>query len=431
MSWTAPIQFIIVVIILLVQIKEAALVGIAFLLVLSPVQRSIIKFLFGLRKKSMVWTDKRAKLLQELLGGMKIVKLMAWEKPFLERLAVIRTKELNYIRSLLITRSGNMAIAMSIPVIAAILSFVVYAQTQTDGQLQAATIFTVITLFNLLRLPLMIFPMTLSAITDAVNAFGRIQKVFMAETITETRIVDEDADFAVKAYNASWSWDSVKKPEEEGSKKKKGGASSAAALAGASNKRAGGRFKNRVMKPYRWIKDRKTGKIQVAALEHAEIAARQPANQEAGALDATAQPGLPIPAPAADVEPEEDIFTLDEIDFEIPRGAFVAVVGAIGSGKSSLLSGLMSEMRRTDGKVVFGGPISYCNQVPWITNATVRENILFGQPFEEERYWRAVKEACLETDLELLEGGDATEIGEKGINLSGGQKARVNIAVSH
>lgn len=429
MAWTAPIQFIICCVILLVEIQESALVGIAFLVIFSPIQKTLIKYLFAIRVKAMRWTDKRAKLLQELLGGMKIVKLMAWEGPFLERLGTIRTNELGYVRTLLISRSANMAIATSIPVIAAILSFITYGQRHPD--LPAAKIFTVITLFNMLRLPLMIFPMALSAITDAFNALGRIQKVFMADTITETLNIDEQADFAIKASHASWSWDSVKKPEEVADKKKGGNPFAAHGNSkGTGQKSGGGRFKRGVTKPFKWIKDRKTGKITLAQEEHVEIAAGEPGIQEAGDLTAVKQPGLPEQAgnePTAEEE-EEDIFTLNDIDIEIPRGAFVAVVGAIGSGKSSLLSGLMGEMRRTEGKVVFGSPIAICNQVPWITNATVRENILFGRPFDEERYWKAVKDACLETDLEILEGGDATEIGEKGINLSGGQKARVNIA---
>lgn len=88
----------------------------------------------------------------------------------------------------------------------------------------------------------------------------------------------------------------------------------------------------------------------------------------------------------------------------------------------------MTEMRRTDGKVTFSGSTALCAQTPWIQNATVRENITFGQEWDEERYWAAVRDACLEPDLELLQDGDSTEIGEKGINLSGGQKQRVNIA---
>ncbi|KZP14241.1 P-loop containing nucleoside triphosphate hydrolase protein [Athelia psychrophila] len=85
-------------------------------------------------------------------------------------------------------------------------------------------------------------------------------------------------------------------------------------------------------------------------------------------------------------------------------------------------------MRRSAGHVSFGGRVSYCSQAAWIQNATLRNNILFGQAFEEDRYWQAVENASLLPDLTVLPDGDETEIGEKGINLSGGQKQRVNIA---
>lgn len=100
-------------------------------------------------------------------------------------------------------------------------------------------------------------------------------------------------------------------------------------------------------------------------------------------------------------------------------------------------------MRRTSGSVQFGGSVAYCPQTAWIQNATVRENICFGRPFDEERYWRAIRDSCLERDLELLPHYDMTEVGEKGtaplftldictnfpegISLSGGQKQRLNI----
>ena len=74
-------------------------------------------------------------------------------------------------------------------------------------------------------------------------------------------------------------------------------------------------------------------------------------------------------------------------------------------------------MRRTSGSVQFGGSVAYCPQTAWIQNATVRENICFGRPFDEERYWRAIRDSCLERDLELLPHYDMTEVGEKGTHL--------------
>ncbi|KAB5592292.1 ABC transporter C family [Ceratobasidium theobromae] len=125
------------------------------------------------------------------------------------------------------------------------------------------------------------------------------------------------------------------------------------------------------------------------------------------------------------------VFRVTDISLNIPRGSLVGIVGPVGCGKSSLLLGLLGEMPQTRGTVSFGGGTAYCSQMAWIQNATLRDNIVFGRPWNEERYWASVRDASLEKDLELLPDGDLTEIGEKGINLSGGQKhykRRVNIA---
>ncbi|CAG8488090.1 12093_t:CDS:10, partial [Acaulospora colombiana] len=119
---------------------------------------------------------------------------------------------------------------------------------------------------------------------------------------------------------------------------------------------------------------------------------------------------------------------LQSINLLIPRGKLVAIVGSVGSGKSSLLSALVGEMKRVHGEVIFGGSVGYCPQNAWIQNATLRMNVTFGLPFHEERYSQVIRDCCLEPDLAILPAGDMTEIGEKGINLSGGQKQRVNIA---
>lgn len=82
---------------------------------------------------------------------------------------------------------------------------------------------------------------------------------------------------------------------------------------------------------------------------------------------------------------EERIFKMRDVTMSIPRGQLVAVVGSVGSGKTSLLQGLIGEMRKTAGSITFGGSVGYCPQSAWIQNATIRENICFGRPFEEER----------------------------------------------
>ena len=121
--------------------------------------------------------------------------------------------------------------------------------------------------------------------------------------------------------------------------------------------------------------------------------------------------------------------TLSNINLKIHKGQLVAVVGSVGSGKSSFLSGLLGEMLYQQGEVrVSTTNIAYCDQRPWILNDTLKENILFGLPYDEERFDQAMYAANLEDDVKILPGGIETQIGERGINLSGGQKARVALA---
>ena len=157
--------------------------------------------------------------------------------------------------------------------------------------------------------------------------------------------------------------------------------------------------------------------------------------------------------------------TLKQVDFTIKKGEFVAVIGKVGSGKSSLISSVLGEMLSVDNEIIeqfkqteltsddkdkenlkifeeerqkqskesgpkirIDGTMSLIEQTPFILNATIRDNILFGEELDEERYNRTIKACQLGRDLEILNGGDLTEIGEQGVNLSGGQKARVSIA---
>lgn len=121
---------------------------------------------------------------------------------------------------------------------------------------------------------------------------------------------------------------------------------------------------------------------------------------------------------------------LCNVNLQIPRGSLVAVVGPVGSGKSSLLQAMVGNMTMSQGEVIRGTNVSYASQTAWIQNATIRDNILFDTPMDEERYRRVIKACCLEQDLKLFPFGDQTEIGERGVNLSGGQKARLSLARS-
>ncbi|XP_062183787.1 ABC transporter C family member 4-like [Phragmites australis] len=126
-------------------------------------------------------------------------------------------------------------------------------------------------------------------------------------------------------------------------------------------------------------------------------------------------------------EPEMET-VLKGIDMEVRMGELAAVVGTVGSGKSSLLSCIMGEMHKVSGKVSICGSTAFVAQTAWIRNGTIQENILFGKLMHPERYSDVIRVCCLEKDLEMMEFGDQTEIGERGINLSGGQKQRIQLA---
>ncbi|KAI0288069.1 ABC transporter [Russula brevipes] len=348
-SWTAPIQIVICLCVLLGNLGPSALVGFAVFIILIPIQGKVMSSLFESRRRTMEWTDKRAKLLQELLGGIKLIKFFAWESPILNRIAGYREREMSYVRKMLLLRAANVAVALTIPALASVVAFLLYAGS--GHELTPAVVFSSLTSLQLMRLPLMMLPVSLNAIIDARNAIGRLQECFTAELISEEIERDPDLKYAIEIENASFTWDSP--PPDEHKTKKKG-------------------FRSKAIK-------------------------------------------------------EGDLFKLKNIDLKIPRGQLVAIVGAVGSGKTSLLQGLIGDMRKTEGSVRFGGSVAYCSQSAWIQNATIRDNICFGRPFEAEHYWKVVRDACLEADLDVLPNGDMTEVGERGISLSGGQKQRVNI----
>jgi ABC-type multidrug transport system fused ATPase/permease subunit len=127
---------------------------------------------------------------------------------------------------------------------------------------------------------------------------------------------------------------------------------------------------------------------------------------------------------------EEDKFVLEDLNLKVKKGEVVMIIGAVGSGKSSIASAVIGEASFTKGDIDVNGSLAYVPQDAWIINATVRDNIVFGNPWDEQKYKRVLKLAALETDLKILSKGDLTDIGDKGINLSGGQRQRVSIARS-
>ncbi|THC98110.1 hypothetical protein EYZ11_002398 [Aspergillus tanneri] len=227
------------------------------------------------------------------------------------------------------------------------------------------SIFASLTAFNALRAPLSMMNLAINTTTDAWTALNRLQDFFKAEEKEDYVEWDMDMQNAVQMNHASFTWEQIP--------------SSSSGQQGSSQK---------------------SGRTS----------------------------GKGWSAHNAEKDEEQPPFQITDIDLEIGRDELIAVIGTVGSGKSSLLEALAGEMRLTSGRVHMGMTRAFCPQYAWIQNTSVRDNILFGHGFDEKRYNQVIDACALQSDLAIFPDGDQTEIGERGITISGGQKQRLNIA---
>ena len=351
---------------LVIQLGPAAFAGIGILFALTPVQGILYRKLAGIRKAIAPVSDKRVKGTQEVLQGIRVIKFFAWESAFLDQIEKLRGEEMVQIKRKSILGAFVNAIVFTIPVVAASISFVIYSLT---NPLDPAEIFAALAWFSELRFPLMFLPQVLVGLADFKVAVKRIGELLLAPELDMEPVVDEKSEFGVQVVDGNFLWEAVPKKEEE--------------------KKVDKKSKN---------KDKK-----------------QVEEEEKLATEDT-------------IAPEEIQPLLKNLNLKVKKGDLVAIVGSVGSGKSSLLNALIGEMKCLSGDVIFSGSVGYAPQQAWIQNTTLEKNITFGQEFNQERYEKAIRVCALKKDIEILQDGDQTEIGERGINLSGGQKQRVNLA---
>ncbi|KDQ53927.1 hypothetical protein JAAARDRAFT_38897 [Jaapia argillacea MUCL 33604] len=393
-AWIAPIQIVIGIGLLIGNLGYSALVGLGVLILGFPLQMFLVSIFFGQRKKGVKITDMRVRLLNEVLQGIRLIKFYAWETFYGAQIAKLRAREVSTIRKSASARAALIALVTFLPVCCSVLSFITYALS--GHNLNVAIIFSSLQYFNIIRTPLMFLPIVLSAMADASVALQRISKFLTAEELEEPYKVDWNSPDAVDVEEGDFRWETAR---------------------GA---------------------DTKAGKFNVAHGKHGKKEKKEKKKEErkgkkdkSGVLPSTTQDVDGEKAEEkekAKAKEEEKPFELKNVNMKIPKGSFVAIVGRVGSGKSSLLQGLIGEMRKIGGHVTLGGTVAYVPQSAWIMNATLRQNILFGQDDDDKKFRNIIQACCLEHDLEMLPHAEDTEIGEKGINLSGGQKARVSLA---
>ncbi|KAL6475247.1 hypothetical protein MHYP_G00162870 [Metynnis hypsauchen] len=334
MLWSAPVQIVLALFFLWQTLGPSVLAGVAVMILLIPFNAVIAMKTRTYQVEQMQYKDARIKLMNEILNGMKVLKLYAWEVSFKEKVLQIRQKELNVLRKTSYLSALSTMAWTSAPFLVALTTFAVYVTVDKENVLDAEKAFVSLSLFNILRFPLNMLPQVISGLVQASVSLRRIQDFLSHDELDPDNVDRKPApsDYAVTVVNGKFSW--LKK----------------------------------------------------------------------------------------------DTPTLHNINVLVPQGSLLAVVGHVGCGKSSLVSALLGEMEKLEGHISIRGSVAYVPQQAWIQNATLRDNILFGKPYVEQKY-RCVLEACaLTPDLEVLPGGDQTEIGEKGINLSGGQRQRVSLA---
>ncbi|KAL2913384.1 hypothetical protein HK105_207129 [Polyrhizophydium stewartii] len=356
MLWAAPYQIIIATALLIWTIGPSALVGFAIMVLYIPFQNAISRKLTQFRRGANVFADKRIKIIQEAMLGIRVIKIYGWEESFQNLMSVLRSDELKQIRGFLMARASVSSITQVVPAFAMLFSFVCYSLL--GNSLNPAKTFASLSLFYTLRIPMLFLPIVITQVENGPT--------FLPAS------ADPD-EIAIEVTDASFGWETPPPPQPAEPAK------------------------------------RASKKLPPPDQQQQQQQASSPARPDSPASQAAA-------------------FSLDSLTLRIPRGKLVAVVGTVGSGKSSLLNALVGEMRRTAGSLTFRGTVGFCQQQAWIQNASVKDNILFGQPLDAAKYARVVRACALESDLAILPAGDATEIGERGINLSGGQKQRVSIA---
>uniref|UniRef100_A0A8C0IDI0 MRP3 protein n=1 Tax=Bubo bubo TaxID=30461 RepID=A0A8C0IDI0_BUBBB len=339
MLWSAPLQIFLALYFLWQALGPSVLAGVAVMVLLIPFNSAIAMKTRAFQVEQMRYKDSRIKLMNEILGGIKVLKLYAWEPSFSEKVLEIRKNELRVLKKSAYLNSLSTFAWISAPFLVALTTFAVYVSVNEKNILDAEKAFVSLSLFNILKFPLSMLPQVISNIAQTSVSLKRIQQFLSHDELdpncVETKVIAPGKDISIFLNYAN------------------------------------------------------TANILYL------------------------------------------VWTacfLHSINLLVPSGALVAIVGPVGCGKSSLVSALLGEMEKLEGEVAVKGSVAYVPQQAWIQNATLKDNILFGQASNEQKYQNVLEACALKTDLEVLPGGDQTEIGEKGINLSGGQRQRVSLA---
>jgi len=475
----APIESCVVLVILIFEIGFGALAGFGILLgIFLPIQFWFSQSYAKLRLKAAQYTDQRVKLMSEVISGARVMKCYAWENAISDRVKQVRGSEIRYVKRTAALRGLNEGLYFACVAIVGLVMFSVYIAS--GGLLTPRKVFVSLTLILVIQLDMTkFFAFGVKESSEAIVAANRIGN-FLLQVEGSTNgnrrssiilnrgsmcsVLDRPGSSLAQPlvtvgsskpkhpqnlteYHPNSSVDGssdTKSLASIGNLHSMAGISMAGGVSMATISECGGGYAQNTTQ----IKDNNFGRENVSsnpvglryAIEMRNVEAVWQRDRSGGTFadDDASEDGDPaenandnniyndnnnFKAAVAKSKP----FTLQGIDLKITQKSLVAVVGAVGCGKTSLLMAILGEMYVCPQPEV-QGTCAYVSQDPWVLSATVRDNILFGLTFDPVKYERVLQACCLHSDLKVLPAGDQTFVGERGVTLSGGQKARVALA---
>ncbi|CAE6476012.1 unnamed protein product [Rhizoctonia solani] len=412
--YDAPLSIIIACTMLYNLMGWTAFAGYVALLIALPINTVIVRRTSSFQRSVSSMRDRRMRAMNEAIQSIKFIKFSAWESRWINRVLEARSDELKWLRKLKISFFFLGMMWDIVPILVSAISFSCFTLI-AKRQLTVDIAFPCITVFSMLSQSLTALPMIANWFVMCMVAVKRIEKYLSEEEVPEyvsslrraAPSPHEPVDSRIGCAGATFRWPEAPTDDAQKKETKSGFFSKIGSAWGSLTG-----FIGRVFVLLRLKK--------------------RPEEVPKG------DDGDDRPEPE---DVPEKPFELKNVSIVFPEGVMSLVSGPTGSGKSSLLAALLGEMDRIEGEVYLpkeptrlnektGLPmtISYCAQQPWLEHKTIKDNILFGSPYDKERYEATLSCCALLPDLAVLEDGDQTEIGEKGVSLSGGQKARVALA---
>ncbi|XP_063350533.1 ATP-binding cassette sub-family C member 5 [Pelmatolapia mariae] len=374
-----------------------ALMGSSIFIIIYPVMMLASRLTAYFRKKCVAVSDQRVRLMNEILGCIKFIKMYCWEDAFAKNIRKVRLEERSILERAGNVQSMTVGLAPITVVLASVCTFSLHMALGYD--LTAAEAFTVVAVFNAMTFALKVTPLAVRSLSEAAVAVKRFQRLFMMDDREEVVEKMEDPGNAVEFQVATLAWEKAKGKKPNPAPKKRGVMKHV--------------LRREKLSLYISTEDGKGNK------ENPNVQSLL-TNMEQESPQSTVSSTQSIRPPLHK--------TLHRINLRIKKGSLVGICGGVGSGKSSLLSALLGQMTLLEGKVAVSGGFAYVSQQAWILNDSLKENILFGNKYNPDKYSAVLEACCLLPDIAELPYGDMTEIGERGANLSGGQRQRVSLA---